>query len=293
MDFSRFLAGNRGFSRFTRRDAQPALLFFRNGTVRSTCVLMIERLARLGYASIGIVYMIVGGLAVAAGLGRGSSGGHKDAFALIRDQPFGRVLLAIIALGLIGYVLWRFVSAVTDNENRGSDAKGLGVRIASFFRGLVYAVIAVEVIRMIANKGSGSSGEQSAQHWTARVMEQPYGRWILAAAGIGVVAYGAYQLYAAWDAKLSKRISLGEIDSSVRSKVIAISRFGIGARGVVFFVIGGSLVIAAFRHNPQAAHATTGALEVLPQPLLVVVGFGLAAYGVYALVNAKYRRIKA
>ncbi|MFL6246801.1 MAG: DUF1206 domain-containing protein [Thermoanaerobaculia bacterium] len=256
---------------------------------------MIERLARLGYASIGIVYMIVGGFAVAAGLGRrGSTGSQKDAFALIRDQPFGRVLLAVIAAGLIGYVLWRFVSAVTDNEHRGSDAKGLGVRFASFFRGAVYAAIAVEVIRMIAGKSSGGSGgEQNAKHWTARLMEQPFGHWIVAAAGLGIVAYGAYQLYAAWDAKLSKRISLGEIDSAVRGKVIAISRFGIGARGVVFFVIGGSLVIAALRHNPGAAHGTTGALQELPQPLLVLVGFGLAAYGVYALVNAKYRRIKA
>lgn len=257
---------------------------------------MIERLARLGYASIGIVYMIVGGFAVAAGLGRrGSTGGHKDAFALIRDQPFGRVLLAVIAIGMIGYVLWRFVSAVTDNEHRGSDAKGLSIRLASFFRGLVYAAFAVEVIRMIAGNGGGGGGggDQEARHWTARLMQQPFGVWLVAAAGIGVVAYGAYQLYAAWDSKLSKRISLGEIDSNVRGKVIAISRFGIGARGLVFFVIGGSLVLAAFRHNPQAAHSTTGALRELPDPLLILVGFGLAAYGVYALVNAKYRRIKA
>jgi hypothetical protein len=295
MHFSRFSAEIRTFSRFSCERAQPPLLFFPNGTVRSTRVRMIERLARLGYASIGVVYMIVGGFAVAAGLGRrGSTGGHGDAFALIRDQPFGRMLLAVIAAGLIGYVLWRFVSAITDNEHRGSDPKGLGVRIASFFRGLVYAAIAVEVIRMIAGSdGSNSGGEQNAQHWAARLMQQPFGQWVVAAAGLGVVAYGAYQLYAAWDAKLSKRISLGEIDSSVRSKVIAVSRFGIGARGVVFFVIGGSLVIAALRHNPRAAHGTTGALQTLPPPLLVLVGFGLAAYGVYALVNAKYRRIKA
>jgi hypothetical protein len=83
------------------------------------------------------------------------------------------------------------------------------------------------------------------------------------------------------------------MDARVRRKVVAISRFGIGARGIVFFVIGGSLVIAALRHNPSDAHGTTGALQELPHPLLVVVGFGLAAYGVYALVNARYRRIKA
>jgi hypothetical protein len=255
---------------------------------------MIERLARLGYASIGIVYMIVGAFAVRAGVGRrGSTGGQKDALALILQQPFGRVLLGVIAAGLIGYVLWRFVSAVTDSEHRGDDAKGLGIRAASIFRGLVYSAMAVEVIRMIArNSSSGSAGsEQKAEHWTGRLMQQPYGQWLVALAGLGIVSYGAYQLYAAWDAKLSKRISLGEMDARVRGKVIAISRFGIAARGLVFLIIGGSLVVAAVRHNAESAHGTAGALRELPPPLLILAGLGLAAYGVYALVNAKYRRI--
>jgi hypothetical protein len=257
--------------------------------------MIVERLARLGYASIGVVYMIVGGFAVAAGLGRrGKTGGHADAFEFILKQPFGKVILAVIALGLIGYALWRFVSATTDTEHRGDDAKGIGVRIGSFGRGVIYAGFAFEVLRLIFKGSNGGGGEdQKAQHWTARLMDAPFGRWLVAAVGLGVVIYGSYQLYAAWDAKLSKRISLGEIDDRVRHKVITISRFGIGARGAVFFAVGGSIVMAAVRHNPQAAHGTTGALEMFPQPMLVLVGFGLAAYGVYALVNAKYRRISA
>ena len=226
---------------------------------------MIERLARLGYASIGIVYMIVGVLAAMAGLGKGGTPrGQESAFLVILRQPFGRVALGIIALGLIGYVLWRLVSAVTDSEHRGDDAKGWAIRAGSAGRGLVYAAIAVEVIRLMLNKGGGSGGgEQQAKHGTAWLMDAPFGPWLIGAVGLGIVAYGAYQLYAAWDAKLSKRLSLGELDDGVRRKVVAISRFGIGARGIVFFVIGGSLVLAAVKHNPSAARGTSGALSAL------------------------------
>ncbi|MDQ3282600.1 MAG: DUF1206 domain-containing protein, partial [Acidobacteriota bacterium] len=265
-----------------------------HGTFRSIRPGMIERLARLGYACIGFVYMIVGGFAIAAGLDkRGAAGSQKDAFAFIAQQPFGSVVLCIIALGLAGYTLWRFVSAITDEEHRGSNAKGFAIRIASFARGLIYAGIATGVVRMAMHRssGGGSGGEQQAKHWTAKLMDAPFGRWILAIAGLSIVAAGAYQLYAALDAKLSKRISLGDIDARVRRKVIGISRFGIGARAIVFFVIGGSLVLAALRHDPNDAHSTSGALQALPDPLLALVGVGFIAYGVYALVNARYRRM--
>lgn len=255
---------------------------------------MIERLARLGYASIGVVYMIVGALAAASGLGRGgSTGGQENAFRAILEQPFGRIALGVIALGLAGYTVWRFVSAAHDSEHRGNDAKGLGIRIGSAFRGLVYAFITVEVVRLMMHHGSSSGGDAKARGWTATIMEKPFGRWLVGAIGLAILAYGAYQLYAAWDSKLSKRIRLGEIDSRVRRKVIAISRFGIAARGVVFFVIGGSVLMAAIKHSPSQAHGTSGALASLPKPVLVLVGLGLAAYGVYALVNARYRRITA
>jgi hypothetical protein len=256
--------------------------------------MIIERLARLGYASIGIVYMIVGGFAVAAGFDRrGSTGGQKDAFRFILQQPFGRVLLAVIALGLTGYTLWRLVSAALDTEHRGSDPKGLALRAASAGRGLVYAAITVGVVRMVAGGSGGSGGDRQAQHWTAKLMSEPFGRWAVALAGLGVLAYGGYQLYAAWDSKLSKRLSLGGMDAAMRRNVVAVSRFGIGARGIVFLVIGGSLLLAAVRHNAGEAHGTSGALQAIPDPLLIPVGLGLAAYGVYAIVNARYRRIEA
>jgi hypothetical protein len=253
---------------------------------------VIERLARLGYAAIGVVYMIVGGLAAVAGFrDRGASVSHETAFQFILDKPFGKVVLGIIVLGLIGYVLWRLISAVTDSEHRGSDAKGWAIRAGSAGRGLIYAAVCVEVIRIMTRGPSGTSGEQQTRESTATVMDQPFGRWLIMAIGLGIVAYGAYQLYAAWDAKLSKRLSLGQMDDRVRRKVVTISRFGIGARGIVMFVVGGSLFMAGLKHNPNAAHGTSGALGAMPPLMLGFVGLGLIAYGVYALVNARYRRI--
>ncbi|HEX8169594.1 MAG TPA: DUF1206 domain-containing protein [Thermoanaerobaculia bacterium] len=260
---------------------------------------MIERVARLGYLCIGAVYIIVGLLAAAAARGHGgSTGGQKSAFAFLLDKPFGAVALVIIAIGLAGYAVWRFASAFSDSEHRGSDAKGLALRFASVARGVIYAYLATEVVHMLLRRGTGGGGnDQQTRHWTARLLEMPFGRWLVAAAGLGVVIYGAYQVYAAATSKLSKQLALGEIDAAPRRKVIAVSRFGIGARGVVFLVIGGSFLIAALHRNPTDAQGTSGAMHQIAEPLhgwlLVLIGFGLAAYGVYALVNARYRRIRA
>jgi hypothetical protein len=259
---------------------------------------MVERLARLGYASIGVVYIIVGWFTLLAGLGRGSvKGDHEDAFTAIRGQPFGKTMLGVIALGLLGYALWRFVAGLTDSDSRGSDAKGIGVRLSSIARGIVHALIAYEVFRLATGHGGSEGSDTKAKHWTAQLMEQPFGIWLVGAAGLIIVGYGAYQLYKAFESKLGKRIHIDDLEAAVKGKVVAISRFGIAARGVVFFVIGGSLVIAAMRHNPREAQGMTGALRQIAEPfggkLLVFVGIGLAAYGVYAFVNARYRAIRA
>jgi hypothetical protein len=260
---------------------------------------MIERLARLGYASIGAVYVIAGLLAAAAGLhAGGSTRGQQGAFAFILHQPFGRAILGVIAIGLAGYTIWRLIAGFADSEQRGSDAKGIALRIGSIARGVVYAVIAVEVVRMIVHRASeGGGSDANTKHWTARLMDAPFGRWLVGLAGLAVVGGGAYQLYKALFAKLSKRLHLESMDARLRRNVVAVSRFGIGARGVVFIIIGGSLLVAALQFDPNAAHGTSGALQQLRRPFggapLVVVGIGLAAFGVYAFVNARYRSIRA
>lgn len=257
----------------------------------------LERWARFGYAAQGVVYLLVGGLAVAAGFGkRGAATDQHTAFAFILKQPFGHALLAIVATGLAGYAAYRFLAAFMDSENRGSDAKGYALRFASFARGAAYLGIAIEVARLAMRHGGGSGGDKATRHWIARAMDAPFGRWLVGAVAIGVLAGAAYQLYVASKGKLSSQLRLGTMDPETRRRITAISRAGIAARGVVFLIIGFSFAAAALHRNSSEANGTSGAIAKLAeQPfghaLLVGIGVGLAGFGVYAFVNAKYRKL--
>jgi len=258
----------------------------------------VERLARLGYVSKGTVYLILGLLAAAAGAGLGGEAAdRRDTLNFILRQPFGRLLLLVIAIGLAGYALWRISSGFADWERRGTSLKGIALRIGSIVRGLVYGGFAVEVIRLVEGRERGSGSDASTRHWTQRVMREPFGRWAVALAGAIVVGYAVYQLYRAAAARLGKQLRLQSASPRSRRLIIATCRLGMAARGVVFGVIGGSLIIAAFHHDPRKAKGTSGALrEIASQPfgrwLLVIIGIGLAAYGVYSFINARYRIIR-
>jgi hypothetical protein len=116
----------------------------------------VEALARLGYATLGVVYLIIGVLATQAALGAGGrTEDPQGALHTMARQPFGRLLLGVTAVGLCGYVLWRFVQAVVDPERRGTDAKGLITRLGCLVSGVVYAALAVLAAQMALRSGGG------------------------------------------------------------------------------------------------------------------------------------------
>ena len=260
----------------------------------------IVNLARLGYASKGVIYGTAGLLTAQAGLHRGgTTADRSDAIRFIAGQPFGRAMLAVIAIGIAGYVLWRVVSGVTDADRHGSDWKGLAVRAASVIRGGFYAVFAYTLIRLLLHHGGGGKdSDATSRHWTSRALDQPFGRWLVMAAGLSLIGYGVYQCYRAAGTTLGKQLNLASATMRTRSILLAISRFGAGARGVVFGVIGASLIRASLHRNSSDAKGLSGALRqlaALPMGswILTVAGLGLASYGAYALISARYRRIPA
>ena len=254
----------------------------------------IERFARVGYVAKGILYGTVGILAAGAAVGHGQTTDSRGAMTRLVGAPFGRVLMIIIALGLLGYAAWRCVSAVVDAERRGNDAKGLALRVSFFARGLAHLALAWSAARLVM--GASESGGDNSEKAAGATMALPGGTWILWIVALGIAGFGVYQLYRAAASKLSKQLKRGKMHAEVGGWVVGVSRFGIAARGLVFIAIGWLLGRAAADHDPQKAGGIGDAMSTLAQlgPLpYIAIGAGLIAYGVYELLNARYRRVEA
>lgn len=258
--------------------------------------LWVERLARFGMAAKGTVYGIVGLLAVQAAFGTGGqTTDTQGALQAIVAQPFGKILLSFVAIGLIGYVLWRFVQAIKDPENKGTDAKGIAQRLGYAVNGLIYAGLAFSAVGIVLGSSSGGSSN-STQDGTAILLSQPFGQWLVGTVGAFVIGVGFYQFYQAFTAKFQQKLNLTGLSSIEEKWVIGISKFGLAARGVVFCVIGFFLIQAARQSDASEARGLGEALQALvEQPygpwILGVVAFGLVAYGIYMVIQARYRRV--
>ena len=255
-------------------------------------------LARLGYACKGIVYLIIGFFAIRLALGIGGKPpDNTAAIQAIYNQPFGKLLLAIVAIGLVGFALWSLIQAVFDTEGKGGKAKGILARLGYAGVAVSYGALAFAAFQMIIGSGTaGKSSDTTAQDWTALLLNQPFGVALVVVAG--VVALGvAFALFQkAYKATFRQKLRLPALRTQVRQTINVIGRFGYAAIGVVAVVIGVFLIVAAFQHNPGEAKGLGGALvSLLHQPfgplLLGLVAIGLLAYGCYSFVEARYRRL--
>lgn len=256
----------------------------------------VERLARVGFAAKGVLYLTIGVLSVRAALGAGGRAvtdthGAMDAL----NGTFGRPLLIVLALGLAGYGIWRVIAAITDAEDQGREPKGIAKRIGAAVRGLIHLALAGTAVSLAVWQQSSGGHDKEAKHWTSRALDMPGGTYIVWGIAAAFGGYGVWQLFCAYRSKLDKRLELERLSAGVKSAVIAISRFGIAARGVVFITIAVLFVRAASNRDPNEAGGTGASMRELfafgKWPFIGIAA-GVAAYGVYQLLEARYRRIR-
>jgi hypothetical protein len=254
-------------------------------------------LARLGYAAKGIVYLIMGMLALSAALGGGvTPTDQKGVFQTIVEHPFGKILLIVITIGLVGYALWCLCQGILDVDGKGTSAKGIATRVGYTVVGIVYLTLAFGAFKLATGGSAGKSSDATTRDFTAQLLAKPLGVALVVLVGLGALAVAAILFYRAWKADFESLIQAKELGHGGKELLVTLGRVGYAALGVVFTEIGIFLMVAAFHHNPGQAQGLGGALRAMAeQPfgrvLLALVALGLVAYGVYSVASARYRRV--
>ena len=257
---------------------------------------MLERLARLGYASKALIYLIVGGLALAAASNLGGRvTDTSGALKVVVTQPFGKLMLVVLGVGLCGYALWRFLDAWQDPDRHGTDFKGLVVRIGNVIRGFIYGGLGLEAFRLV--RGLRGSSGQEAEIWAARIMDWPLGDWAIGIAGIVIAIYGVSEVVDSFKSERDELVDLSCLSQGLQTPGAALSRFGVGARGVIIVVLGTFLVRAAMQHDASEAAGTRESVLELANSasgswILAAIGLGFLGYAVDQAIHAWCRRIR-
>ncbi|SFR96500.1 DUF1206 domain-containing protein [Sphingomonas jatrophae] len=254
-------------------------------------------LARLGFAARGLVYVLVGWFAIDAARGGGRPSDNQGAIASLAAQPLGHVLLALIALGLAGYAVWRFAEAAWDPEGIGRTAKGAFERAGHAVSGVAHVVLAIFAARLALRDGPSSqatSGDESARDWSQWIMEQPAGPFLVALVGICLFVVAAVQARKAATASFVKELS-GNVPAP--DYVRTAGRIGYTARAIVFAIVGWFFVSAGWASDADRAGGVAQALRRLQAQdhgslLLGAVAAGLFLFGLYSFVEARFRTLR-
>ena len=240
-------------------------------------------LTRIGFAARGLLYLIIGYLALQLGKAE-DAGGALD---YIRDEA-GGLVLALLALGFAAYGIWRLVDAAFDTQSKGDDAKGIIGRLAGAVSGFIHLGLAFTAAKLALGSGSGGDSSEKAESGAATAMSLPGGEILLyLAAAILVVAGGAQLVVAA------KRSFCKHISPEARNRwwVIAAGVGGHAARGIIFLAAAWLVFNATRHHQAEEAGALGDALTSLPDTLRAAVAAGLCLFGLYSLIEARYRII--
>ncbi|MFI9825685.1 DUF1206 domain-containing protein [Streptomyces sp. NPDC052013] len=268
----------------------------RAGARRAADGSVMEGAARAGLTARGVIYLLVGVLALRIAFGdTGRQADRGGALAELADRPFGALLLWALGIGLVGMALWRLSEAVFGSV--GKDGRSARKRLLAVARFVFYAFVAYSVLAFAADRdnGSGSSDRQSRDA-TARIMEAPAGQWLVGAAGLVIVGAGVWIGVRAARRTYHRQLRLGELSPGARRLVDVTGVGGGVARGLVFAAAGVFAVRAAIAYEPDEAKGLDDTLRSLADTplgpwLLVCVAAGLVLFGVFSFALARWRRV--
>lgn len=246
---------------------------------------------RAGYAARGFVYAVVGGIAVSSAVRGGNAEGTTGAISSLQGGPWGQALLWAVALGLLAYALWRGLASWMDLERHGTDARGLIARTGIAVSGVVHLGLAIYAARVALGGGGSGGGTES---WTARLMQMPFGRWLVVIGGLIVIGAGIYYGYKG----LSEMYKRNLRATRLTERLEPVCKAGLLAHGIAIALIGGFFVYAGWTSDASEAGGLDQAFATVRQAafgrvLLGLMGLGFVGFAVYCWIEAVYRIVPA
>ena len=256
----------------------------------------LEHLARVGLIAYGVVHLLVAWIALQlAWSGSEQSADQSGAMSTLAEQPFGRPLLWVLAVGLIALAAWQAAEVVrwrsgwsASGERRTKALKKSG---GALVKAVVY--IALAVLAFGFATGNGQSSSQSQQQTTAGVFGWPGGQFLVGAAGLILVGVGIWHIRKGVTKSFLKQIDTSDASPGATRLVTRLGQIGFPAKGVALAAVGGLLVYAAVTFDPSKAQGLDGAMRTILQLpfgriLLTLVAIGIAAFGAFCFVRARY-----
>ncbi len=251
----------------------------------------VNKAARLGFLAKGLVYALIGVLAVAIAFGGSGNADQKGALQAVASKPGGSVVLWLMVVGFLGYALWRFSEAGWGRQDETDDTKRTVKRIGSAINGLLYLGFALLAFRTVIS--SSSSGSDSL---TAKVLQWPGGQALVVIAGLVVIGIAIALTARGLMTDFEKHLNRGQMSSTMYTAVRRLGQAGYVSRGIVMALVGGFVIKAAVDHQPGKAKGFDVALKSVAsapfgQFLLVAAALGLVCFGLYCVAEARYRRL--
>jgi Domain of Unknown Function (DUF1206) len=252
-----------------------------------------EWLARAGLVARGVIYAIVGVLAIQVAFGSGGkTTSQQGAIAEISKQTFGEALLVLMAVGLAGYAIWRLLRAALGHGPESSD--DTKERVAGFASGIAYTILCVTTVSILIGSGGGSGG--SPDKATGGVLDWPGGQVLVILAGVILFVVAGDQAYKGITRKFLEQSKTEEMSEGTKKAFTALGVFGHLARTVVFGLIGYFLIKAGIDYNAKESVGLDGALTAVGQAaygqvLLGIVAAGLIGFGAYSIADARFRKV--
>ena len=258
----------------------------------------LETLARVGFVVKGVLYAVVGALALQLAISDGGRiTGTSGALATVLRQPFGRGLLLVAAIGLCGYAAWRVLQGILDPDRLGRRWGAIGKRVTYVLRGAMHAALSYQAFRLYRGLSVGSGSRE--QEVAAEALQWPLGDWLVVLAGLGLIAFAFSEAYNAFKGRLARNLEIGNLRREAGDWAVAVSRFGIAARAVVFVLLGWTIVVSGWSRDPAEVGGVASSLRLLAQQpgmlgrwLFAATAAGLIAYGFYEMIHARYLRMR-